>query len=419
MHLFAHLSDIHLGFQKSPALQQIEQGVFERALDECIKRKVDFILIPGDLFHVNIPEMRVQKLAVRKFREVHECGIPVYVVYGSHDFSPVSNSVIDLLVEAGYLTKVSKQKQSPDEEISLEFTVDQKTGAKIVGLPGLTAGKELEYYEKLDRESLESEPGFKIFLFHGGLSELKSKVSPGTDFMPVSMLPKGFDYYAGGHMHTHSHEKYADYPNVVYSGTLFAGYHSDLEENAKGQKRGFVIVQFDDKMQKVEFFPIDSVDYELVEYDAYKKNSKSVNLELLNKIRGFDPQNKIVIIKVWGELASGKTTDIDFSEIREELLQKGAIDVKISRTQLSSKEYNITKASGANKNEIEENVFKENIGVLRIQQKELMGEPGIMLAKKLLQELSQAQLVNEKKADYQKRLEQSAMEIMGLKIDDS
>ena len=65
---FAHLSDVHLGFQKSEALQQVEQQVFEDAIDQCIEKKVDFILIPGDLFHVNIPEMRVQKFAVRKFR---------------------------------------------------------------------------------------------------------------------------------------------------------------------------------------------------------------------------------------------------------------------------------------------------------------------------------------------------------------
>ncbi len=94
---FAHLSDIHLGFQKYEALQEIEQNVFEKTLDECISRKVDFILIPGDMFHVNIPEMRVQKYAFAKFKQVHDAGIPVYVVYGSHDFSPVANSVIDLL----------------------------------------------------------------------------------------------------------------------------------------------------------------------------------------------------------------------------------------------------------------------------------------------------------------------------------
>ena len=121
MYSFAHLSDVHLGFQKNVPLQQIEERVFEDAIDQCIKRKVDFILIPGDLFHVNIPEMRVQKFAFAKFRQVHEAGIPVYVVYGSHDFSPVSNSVIDLLAAIGYISKVTKVKDSEDGKIVLDF----------------------------------------------------------------------------------------------------------------------------------------------------------------------------------------------------------------------------------------------------------------------------------------------------------
>ena len=418
MHSFAHLSDCHLGFQKSEALQQVEQKVFEDAISQCIKRQVDFIVISGDLFHVNIPEMRVQKFAVRKFREVHEAGIPIYVVYGSHDFSPVSNSVIDLLTEAGYLTKVSKQKEG-DDKVQLEFTVDPKTGAKIVGLPGLTAGKELVYYENLDRDLLESEDGFKIFLFHAGLDELKSKVSAETDFMPVSLLPKGFDYYAGGHMHAHWHEKYADYEHVVYPGTLFSGYYSDLEENAKGRERGFVLVEFDNKVKNVEFVPIKNAEYEMIEYNADKKNTKTVNLELLKSIKEFDAANKIVVIKVWGELASGKTSEIDFSRIREELKQNKVFEVEINRTQLSSREYNITPASGKNKDEIETNVFKENIGDVRLEQKELLGDAGVNLAKKLLRELGQPKLVNEKKAEYQKRVEQSTMKILELTIHDS
>ena len=419
MYSFAHLSDVHLGFQKNVPLQQIEERVFEDAIDQCIERKVDFVLIPGDLFHVNIPEMRVQKFAVRKFRQLHEADIPVYVVYGSHDFSPVSDSVIDLLTEAGYLTKVSKEKQSSDDRISLEFTKDSKTGAKIVGLPGLTAGKELVYYENLDRESLESEDGFKIFLFHAGLAELKFEVSTKTDFMPISLLPKGFDYYAGGHMHTHTLEKYPDYPNIVYPGTLFSGYYSDLEENAKGRKRGFVLVQFDDKVQKVEFIPIDNVGYEIIEYNADKKNVKTVNLDLAKSVKEIDPGNKIVIIKVFGELASGKTSEIDFTALREELKQNNVLEVKINRTHLSSKDYNITPASGKNKDEIETNVFKENIGDVRLEQKELLGDPGVKLAKKLLQELGQPSLVNEKKGEYQKRIEENAMELLELKINDS
>ena len=419
MYSFAHLSDVHLGFQKTDVLQKVEQEVFEKALDECLKRKVDFILIPGDLFHVNIPEIRVQKFAIRKFRQIHEAGIPVYVVYGSHDFSPVSNSVIDLLVEAGYLVKVSKQNESQDDKIRLEFTTDSKTGAKIVGLPGLKAGKELEYYEKLDRKTLESEPGFKIFLFHAGLAELKSKVTAETDFMPLSLLPKGFDYYAGGHMHTWHEAKYPEYGHIIFPGTLFYGHYGDLEENATGQKRGLVFAEFDKKIEKVEFVSIDNVDCKLIEFDADKKGSKSVNDELIKEIRDFDPVNKVILIKVFGELASGKTTDIDFSVIREELKQKGALQVEINKNQLLSKEYNISAAPGKNKTEIETNVFKENIGQIRSNQNVLLADSGFSLAKKLLTELAHPKLENEKTKDYQNRLTQTALQILELKIDDS
>jgi DNA repair exonuclease SbcCD nuclease subunit len=410
---FAHLADIHLGFQKYEALQKIEQEVFERALDDCVTKKVDFILIPGDLFHVNIPEMRVQKFAFRKFKEIHDLGIPVYVVYGSHDFSPVSNSVIDLLVETGYLTKVTKVI-GVDQKIHLDFIVDKKTGALIAGLSGLKAGKDSMWYEKLDRESLESVPGFKIFLFHGGLDEMKTEETAEGDFMPLSLLPRNFDYYAGGHLHTFSHQKYSDYPNVVYPGTVFAGYHSDLEENAKGRKRGYVLVDFDDKVNNVEFVEIPNVKYEYVEIDAKNKASKSVNSELAGKVLEIDASGKVIVIRVEGELAQGKTSDVDFFLAKRVLKEKGALEIKINQNKLSSREYKITEAAGRNKEEIESNVFKENIGQLRINQKELLSDSGVDVAKKLLAALSMPILENEKKQDYAKRVEQTALDILGL-----
>jgi len=411
---FAHLADIHLGFQKSESLQKVEQETFERVLDDCITSRVDFILIPGDLFHVNIPEMRVQKFAFRKFKQVHDAGIPVYVVYGSHDFSPVSNSVIDLLVEVGYLVKVTRVI-GVDELIHLDFTVDKKTGAQIAGLSGLKAGKDSMYYEKLDRKSLESVPGFKIFLFHGGLDEMKTEETSQGDFMPLSLLPKNFDYYAGGHLHSFSHHNYSDYPNVVYPGTLFAGYHSDLEENAKGRKRGYVVVDFDAKINAIQFVPVPNVEYEHVEIDAHNKLSKSVNSEMAERLASIEPEDKIVVIHVDGELSQGKTSEIEFSAFRQELKERGALEVKINQSGLTSREYRITEASGKNKDEIENNTFRENIGELRLDQKELLAESGVAIAKKLLSVLNAPILENEKKTDYAKRVEDEALEVLDLK----
>ena len=415
--LFAHLSDIHLGFQKHESLQKIEQHVFEQALDQCISRKVDFILIPGDMFHVNIPEMRVQKFAFAKFRQVHDAGIPVYVVYGSHDFSPVSNSVIDLLVEVGYITKVTKATSHEDGRISLEFLVDSKTGAKITGLSGLKVGKDRDWYEKLDRDSLESESGLKIFLFHGGISDMKVDSGMDGDLMPLSLLPKGFSYYAGGHMHKFNHQSFDGYSNVVYPGTPFAGYHADLEDNANGEKRGFVLVEFDDKIKSVDFIEIENTSYEIIEIDANNRKAESINQELTEKTSNIDVENKVVIIKVKGELTSGKTADVDVSIVRDNLNSKNALVVNVSKNQLTSKEYSITEAKGSNKEEIETNVFSENIGQLRFDYPGLLEDNGINLAKKLLLELGQPKLENEKKNEYIPRINQNVLALLGLDDD--
>jgi len=414
---FAHLSDVHLGFQKHESLQKIEQQVFEKILDECINRKVNFILIPGDLFHVNIPEMRVQKFAFAKFRQVHDAGIPIYVVYGSHDFSPVSNSVIDLLAEIGYIKKVTNATSHEDGKISLKCLIDEKTGTKITGLSGLKVGKDREWYEKLDRSSLEAEQGLKIFLFHGGISDMKTDSGMDGDQMPLSLLPKGFSYYAGGHMHKFNHQSFDEYSNVVYPGTPFAGYHADLEDNANGQKRGFVLVEFDDKIKSVDFVEIENTEYEIIEVDANNRKAESVNQELSEKTADVDVVNKVVIVKIQGELMSGKTAEVDVSIVRDNLNNKDALVVNVSKNQLTSKEYSITEAKGSNKEEIETNVFSENIGQLKFDYPELLDKSGIKLASKLLQELGQSKLENEKNNEYVPRIRDSALALLGLDDD--
>ena len=237
--------------------------------------------------------------------------------------------------------------------------------------------------------------------------------------MPLSLLPRGFDYYAGGHMHKFNHQNFEGYQNVVYPGTPFAGYYADLEENAAGLKRGFVLVDFDKKVNSVEFVELPNAQYEIIQVDADNRKSESVNQELIEKSSSITAEQKIVIIKVAGELTSGKTADIDISALREDLRTRGALVVNISKNNLTSKEYTISEAKGTNREEIESNVFSENIGQLRFENQNLLNEKGIGLAKKLLQELSQPQLANEKKNEYIPRIRDNALKILGIDKDDS
>ena len=415
---FAHLADTHLGRQKNQKLRETEKRIFQNMIDEILKSNVDFILIAGDFFDVNIPDMETQKLAFEQFKKIKDMDIPIYVIYGSHDSSPNATAAIDLLDSGGFFTKIT-YAESNEEKITLNFFTDPKTGAKITGFRGLKNDRDITYYEQLDRKPLESETGFKIFMFHGGINEMVTDNMPDADFMSLSHLPKNFDYYAGGHMHKFTDESYPDYNHVVYPGTLFSGWHADFIDNANGQKRGFVLVEFGKEIEKVEFIEIPNIEYALIEIDAKDKKSATVDAEIKSRIKEIDVKEKLVIINVKGELSEGKTTDIDFSQIKDELSTQGTIAVLINRNQFSSREYNITPAKGSNKEEIETNIFTENIGQLAIEEKKLLNENGVSVAKSLLKEIGQPQLDHEKNLEYEERMDSQAFEVLELDIDDS
>jgi len=285
-------------------MEKLEIETFSRAMDICIERKVDFILICGDLFHVGIPDLTVVKEAITKMREVRQQGIPIYAIYGSHDYTPTGTSIIDIIESAGLLTNVVKGRVE-DGKLKLDFVQDERTRAKLVGISARKLGLERKYYEILDREILEREEGFKIFAFHSGLDEFKPDYLSQMETVPISFFPRGFDYYAGGHIHDRSENNLPGYEKVVFPGPLFTGYARDLERTAKGEKRGFYIVGFDDKIASVEFVEIKLVNGVYFGYDVTGQNSIQARKDLKDKISQLDVKGKMVVLKIRGELSGG------------------------------------------------------------------------------------------------------------------
>lgn len=413
MYKFAHISDCHLGSNRDPFLKKLEMDAFNYALEGCAKRKVDFIIITGDLFHSNIPDLGVVNSAVKKMNEVVSQNIPIYVIYGSHDYSPNETSIVDILSSANLFTKVVSGEVE-DEKLKLDFFTDTKTGVKMVGISARRLGLEKKYFEMLDREILEKEPGFKIFAFHSGITELKPKHLTRMESIPISYLPKGFNYYAGGHIHQHTKRKFEEYGLVAYPGTIFAGYPRDMEDNAKGEKRGFLIISFDNEIENIEFVEIPGPEYFLLEYDATGKNSAKVRDDLITKAREIPAEEKIVLLKVGGEMSGGNTSDIDFMKIRSIILQRGALYVSINRHSLTTREYETVRPMGEDIGEVERNLFKENIGAVRVSVESLKGEKGTKLATELLTTLRQNQKAGETKKDYESRVVKQAVNILKL-----
>lgn len=415
MSSFAHLSDIHIGAFRYPVLQDLALKAFSEALDVCIKRKVDFIVVSGDLFDSNIPDMALANKAVKKIGQVRSKGIPFYVVYGSHDFSPTQTSIVDLLESAGLFRKVTGGKMV-NGKLQLEFLTDEKTKAKLCGISGRKLGIEKEYYNILDRGPLEREEGFKIFVLHGAVSEYKPTYAAESESIPISSLPKNFNYLAGGHIHEKLLGK--EYGHVVaYPGTLFGADYRDLEATAKGQQRGFFIVNFHTELDEVEFVPVSVCNYELVEYDANGKTAVKVQEDLIQLAGKSSYGGKLVLLKVAGEMSAGKTSDINFQQIRKTLKENGALEILLNYYKLTSKEYAAIRVAGIGEevHKIEERLFKENIGTINITSPKLKGEVGLKLSQDLLKVLKQSKKENETKGSYETRITDAAVETLDLK----
>ncbi|MGA2436334.1 MAG: hypothetical protein ABSG25_13740, partial [Bryobacteraceae bacterium] len=272
---------------------------------------------------------------------------------------------------------------------------------------------EREYYEVLNRESLEKEQGFKIFLLHGALTEYKPKHLAQADSLPLSLLPRGFAYYAGGHLHERLEEGEHGY-RVAYPGALFGADYSDLERSAKGLERGFFVVNFTKGVEKAEFVPVTVCRYEMKEYEAEGKNSTKVQNDLLELVRNVETKGKVFLLKVTGEMSGGKTSDIDFQQLKRTLKDAGAMEVLLNYQQLTSKEYTAVRVAGEDIKDIEDALLKENIGAVRVSNPKLKGQAGVDLSRDVLRIWKQARPDNEAKTTYDQRVTSETIDTLGI-----
>jgi exonuclease SbcD len=398
---FAHLADVHIGAWRDPAMKELPVLAFERAVSVILERGCDFVLIAGDLFNTSVPPLDQVKRTVTQLQRLKEKNVPVYAIAGSHDYSPSGKTMLDVLEEAGMLVNVMKGEvieENGKGRLRLKLTQDQQTKARLTGILGRAGTLDKHYYEDLDREPLEQALGYKIFLFHAPITELKPKGLEQMESQPVSMLPKGFDYYAGGHVHIVSDVSLPGYARVVYPGPLFPASFSELEELSTG---GFVIV--DD--EKIERVPVTLKQRIVFTLDADKKSAEQVNQEL-KALEESDVKGKIVLLRVEGELAEGRISDLRFKELFKAFAEQGAYFVMKNTAKLTSKEFAEYQVEGTAE-ELEEKLIREHAGQTPIG---LRPEEEVRLTKELLAILGEEQHEGETKPQYTDRLVKAARE---------
>jgi len=299
---FAHLGDCHLGGWRQPELNGLNFKSFQYAIEKCIKEKVEFVLISGDLFDTAYPPIEILKEAFGEFRKLKEASIPVFLIAGSHDFSASGKTFLDVLEKAGFCKNVSIFEER-NEKIILHPTTLKNVA--IYGYPGKKSSLEVE---DLERIKLDDTPGFfRILMLHTSI-----KGAIGT--LPIKSvdekaLPE-VDYLALSHLHINYNKN-----KIVYSGPIFPNNLSELEELKGGS---FYI--FDNgkiRKEEIRLKEVLVIDVELK--DALSATEKIISLFEKENVAG-----KIVILKLAGILEKGKTLDIDFARIDFQLRKKGA-----------------------------------------------------------------------------------------------
>ncbi len=408
------MSDVHLGAFREKELRELNIQAFEMAIGICIERKADFVVIAGDFFDIALPEMSVVDRAVKKMREAQKQGLQFYLVYGSHDYSPTETSIIDVLCSAGVLVKVSVEEKDSNGRRTLKVFKDEKTGVSFAGVSARARGLEEADFKKIDFSPLVKVPNPKVFVFHSAITEYTPEALRGFGGgVSIASLPKGFDYYASGHVHFPQviHDSALGGKPLVYPGPLFASDYRDLEALSKG-KHGFWFCTLENGESKVERVELDVCKVEFMQYDASGKNPTVVQQELLDFLNSRELSGKVVLMRVAGVLESGSPKEINFSMLREKANAKNARVFYLNRNALEAKEKEKLIASLADASKVEDELFKQSLGLLAGVSQELKGSEGVAKSKKLLNTLKTEPPAGETKADFESRIVRATKEVL-------
>ncbi len=299
---FAHLGDCHLGGWRHPELNQLNFQSFQTAIKKIIKEKLDFALVTGDLFDSAYPPIETLKETFREFRRLKESNIPVFVIAGSHDYSVSGKSFLDVLEHAGLCRRVLKYEER-NGKIILSPTIFNNVA--LYGYPGKKSGLEIS---EIERIKLNDSPGlFKILMLH-------TTIEDAVRGLPIKAVDHkklpAVDYLALSHLHINYQKE-----NRAYSGPIFPNNLTELED----LKAGSFYIYDNGKIlrQEIKLKDVVSLRMEI-------KNAMSATDEIIKKLSDLAVTDKIVILRLFGIVEIGKTSDIDFIKISRVLKQKGA-----------------------------------------------------------------------------------------------
>ncbi len=293
---FIHAADIHLdsplvglsAYEGAPAelLRDAPRAAFRNLVDEAISENIDFMVISGDLYDGNWPDVNTGLFFAQEMGRLSRKDIPVFIVHGNHDAE----------------SKLTKQLTLPDN-----VTVFSSRKAETHHLEELEVALHGQSFRNAKTEDNlavnypEATPNcFNIGVLHTAV-EGHAAHAPYAPCSLSDLVGKGYDYWALGHVH--EHKILNDDPLIVFPGNL-QGRH--IRETGP---RGALLVTVESGKPNIERMFVDTVRWHRIEIDATEANSlQDVVLLARNKLEILLRENDDGLTLVARVTVTGKTS---------------------------------------------------------------------------------------------------------------
>jgi DNA repair exonuclease SbcCD nuclease subunit len=208
---FLHAADIHLDsplrglerYEHAPVerIRNATRRAFERMIDLALERRVDFVLIAGDLYDGDWRDFNTGLYLVKQLGRLRDANIPVYIISGNHD---AANKMTRSLRLPGNVRVLDDSRPETIRLDDLGVAIHGQSFARAAVTDNLAAG----YPDAVSG-------WVNIGLLHTGLTGLEGheRYAPCTI---DDLRGRGYDYWALGHIHTR--KTHCDDPLVVFPG---------------------------------------------------------------------------------------------------------------------------------------------------------------------------------------------------------
>ncbi|EKB54434.1 metallophosphoesterase family protein [Facklamia hominis] len=258
-----HLADLHLdspflGMDKQSAdlKQALVQAPFtalKKAVQYAIRETVDLVVLAGDLYDTNQQSIYAQHFLMQELKRLADAEIPVVLCHGNHDYLKPNQ------VSINYPNNVYAFTEEAVDYVDIELKNGQSV--RIYGF---------SYCNRwIDREMLADFPknprqtDFVIGLYHGAQKTQQGKLDHYAPFTRQTMIDKGYDYWALGHIHQEACLNQS--PMICYAGTIQG--RNRLEVGPKG---GYLVSLYKDRPNQLDFVEFAPIEWQIEEIEVQR-----------------------------------------------------------------------------------------------------------------------------------------------------